>query len=221
MTTRWARFARGWVVAGISTFVAALSHTFGGGAAPGALAVIVSLAFAGIVCIGLSGRTLSLWRVIISVLTSQLILHGLFSLGAPGGLLQPGTAAAAATATDAAATGAHQHATVTGTLVDGALADGAIASAHAAGSHGASMWLAHLVAAAVTIVALRHGEAAFWSLFANARLVIRSLFAPVLTAIAPASMQRIPNTACVFEPRDLGVLLSTMRHRGPPVISVA
>lgn len=209
MTTRWARFARGWVVAGISTFVAALSHTIGGGAAPGALAVIVSLAFAGIICIGLSGRTLSLWRVIISVLTSQLILHGLFSLGAPGGLLQPGTA------------GAHQHGAVAGALVDGAIADGAIGSAHAAGSHGASMWLAHLVAAAVTIVALRHGEAAFWSLFANARMVIRSLFVPLPAAVAPVSMQRIPNTACVFEPRDLGVLLSAMRHRGPPIISVA
>jgi hypothetical protein len=38
MGARWARFARGWFVAGFSLFVAALSHTDGGGAAPGGLA---------------------------------------------------------------------------------------------------------------------------------------------------------------------------------------
>jgi hypothetical protein len=89
MTTRWARFARGWIVAGFSTFVAALSHTLGGGAVPGLLAVVVSLAFAGIVSIALSGRTLSTWRLSAAVLLSQLIFHGLFSFGGAGGRPRP------------------------------------------------------------------------------------------------------------------------------------
>ena len=50
MHTRWARFVRGWIVAAVSTFVAALSHTLGGGSVPGPLAVVVSLAFAGMIC---------------------------------------------------------------------------------------------------------------------------------------------------------------------------
>lgn len=62
MTTRWARFTRGWLGAVFSTFVAALSHTAGGGSGPGLLPVALCLAFAVIVCIGLAGRSLSLWR---------------------------------------------------------------------------------------------------------------------------------------------------------------
>src|SRR5918998_1156574 len=95
MTTRWARFARGWMVAGFSTFVAALSHTLGGGHAPGWLGVVLSLAFAGVVCVGLAGRTVSGVRVGVSVLLSQLIFHGLFSLGAAGGALVQAPAAGA------------------------------------------------------------------------------------------------------------------------------
>lgn len=210
MGTRWARFARGWVVAGFSLFVAALSHTLGGGAAPGDLAVVVSLAFAGVVCVGLTGATLSLWRVSVSVLASQLIFHGLFSLGGPGGRLP----------TDAAApAGAHDHTAVAGLNLAGiADADGALAAGgHPAEVHGALMWLAHLVAAVVTIAALRHGERAVCTLLAGARLVIRSLGEPVATpAVMPDAPRSTPTTAPVFTPRDLGVLLSARPHRGPP-----
>jgi hypothetical protein len=81
---------------------------------------VLSLAFAGVVCVGLTGATLSLWRVSVSVLASQVIFHGLFSLGGPGGRLP----------TDAAApAGAHDHTAVAGlnlgSIVD---ADGALAA---------------------------------------------------------------------------------------------
>jgi len=205
MATRWARFARGWVVAGFSIFVAALSHTLGGAATPGPLAVVLSMAFAGVVCVGLSGRALSTWRVSLSVLASQLIFHGLFSLGGTGGAL----------ATDAAA-GVHQHPLVAG-LVGSAAGAGShgAGSAHLAGGHGAAMWLAHAAAALVTIIALRHGEHAFWGLFASASVVIRSLFE--VPVAVPRAARQTPTTAPVFTPRDLGVLLSARRHRGPPL----
>ena len=173
MTTRWARFARGWIVALFATLVAALSHTLGGAAAPSGLAVGVSLAFAGMICVALVGRTVSTLRLTIAVLLSQIILHALFSFGGPGG---PG----GTLTTDASATtGLHGHpaaaSAFTGGAVTGGLGDAAGASlAH--GSHaGGTMWLAHLTAAVVTITALRYGKQAFWGLLANARLGISGI----------------------------------------------
>jgi hypothetical protein len=206
MGTRWARFARGWAVAGFSMFVAALSHTLGGGAAPGTMGVVFSLAFAGIICIGLTGRTLSVWRVGASVIISQLIFHGLFSLGA--------TAGALAVATDASggvALAAHQH-----TAIEIVHSAAGSAVAHGPQHTGVGMWMAHGVAALVTIAALRHGEAALWGLLANARLVSRRVVT-LAAAITPAAPTRqAPTSGLVFVARELALVLSVMRHRGPP-----
>ena len=218
MTTRWARFARGWIAALFSTFVAALSHTLGGGSGPGIVPVALSLAFAGIVCIGLAGRTLSLWRVSLSVLASQLIFHGLFSLGGSGGALATPVSAPhahypVAVPVDSALLGAAGSGHLGSSAMMGAM-PGAMAGGPA---DGVAMWLAHLAAAVVTILALRFGERAFWGLLENARLVIRALFAQHALVLPPRSPRRTVTTARVFTPRDLSVLLSTMRHRGPPV----
>lgn len=199
MSTRWARVARGWSTAAFSVFVAALSHTLGGGPGPGVLALVLSLAFAGLISIGLSGRTPSLWRVSVSVLASQLIFHGLFSFGGPGGALAIGSDPAA---------GAHAHSGVLALVGPGS-------PAHPA--HGSAMWLAHAVAAVLTIAALRHGGAAVRALLRAARVVIRRL-ADSLAAGRPAAPRTTPTTAVVFAPRDLAVLLSSRRYRGPPVV---
>ena len=202
MHTRWARFARGWIVAVFSTFVAALSHTLGGASVPGLLAVVVSLAFAGMVCVALSGRTLSFWRGAASVLISQLIFHGLFSLGAPGGAL----GAEALTAS-----GTHQHAALPGLI--GPLAPGGGADV----THdGATMWGAHLGAAIITILVLRFGERAFWGLVESVRLGLRTLYVPAPWVVPVAVPVRIGHEAPVSAPRDLILVLSAMRHRGPP-----
>ncbi|TFD06032.1 hypothetical protein [Cryobacterium sp. TMT1-66-1] len=207
MHTRWARFARGWIVAVFSTFVAALSHTLGGGSAPGLLAVVVSLAFAGMVCVALSGRTLSFWRGAASVLISQVIFHGLFSLGAPGGALG---------AEAVAASGTHQHAALPG-LIDPMVLGSTTPMAH----DSTAMWGAHCGAAIVTILALRYAERAFWGLVENVRLGIRTLFVPAHLVVPIAAPQRIRHDAPVFAPRDLVLVLSAMRHRGPPVFALA
>ena len=77
MSTRWARFARGWLTALFSTLIAAVSHTLAGGP-PGTLAVVVSLAFAGMLCVGLTGKRPSAVRLAASVGGSQLLFHQLF-----------------------------------------------------------------------------------------------------------------------------------------------
>ena len=200
MTTRWARFARGWTVAAVSTFVAALSHTVGGGAVPGLLAVVVSLAFAGIVSIALSGRTLSTWRLTAAVLVSQLIFHGLFSLGSAGGTL---------VTTDAASA----HANHAGSIAVSALPAGTMSGT----DHGLMMTLAHIVAAVVTVIALRFGERAFWGLFTTAAVALTALVKVIVLTPIPNIPRSIPALSTFLPPRDLLVLLSPMRHRGPPV----
>ncbi|MCU1447399.1 hypothetical protein [Cryobacterium sp.] len=204
MTTRWARFARGWIVAGFSTFVAALSHTLGGGAVPGPLAVVVSLAFAGIVSIALSGRTLSTCRLATAVLVSQLIFHGLFSIGGAGGRLA---------GTDALAGHAHDAGPAVVLMPAGA--------APMAGDHGAMMTAAHVLAAIVTILALRYGECAFWGLFSTARIAAHALLR--LPAVVPIPHRRSGGADFVTRAphRPRLAPLSPMRHRGPPVCLVA
>lgn len=218
MSTRWARFARGWVVALLSTLVAALSHTIGGGAAPAALAVVVSLAFAGMICVGLSGHTVSVLRLTLSVVLSQIIFHTLFSFGGAGGALTTDAAAAA---------GLHGHAAapiVTAVLPAATVLVGADGAAHA--GHAAwPMWIAHLAAAAVTIIALRYGERAYRGLRATARLGIRAvvpLRAPLSVPIAEPALLRCPIEISAAPPRrDLDVFLVTRPHRGPPVFALS
>lgn len=202
MTTRWARFARGWIVALFSTFVAALSHTVAGGAVPGALAVVVSLAFAGIVSIVLAGRTLSTWRLSVAVLISQLIFHGLFSFGGSGGAL-----------VTTAATTAHTHSAGTVTVLAPSVQVGSMSGAE----HGAMMTVAHILAAVVTVVALRYGERAFWGLLDIATAQLRALVRVLVLTPIPNIPQVLSAATAALPPRDLAVLLSPMRHRGPPL----
>jgi hypothetical protein len=207
MTSRWARFARGWIVALFSTFVAALSHTVGGAAAPGWLTIVGSLVFAGMFCVALSGRTLSFWRSAVSVLISQFMFHGLFALGASGGALSVG-------AVDAP--GVHQHSALP-VLVDPTVLGSSTHLTH----DGTTMWVAHFGAAIVTILALRFGERAFWGLVDNVRLGIRTLFVPGQLVVPVPAPQRIGHDAPVVAPRDLVLVLSALRYRGPPVFALA
>ena len=189
--SRWARVARGMTAAGFATFVAALSHTLGGNAAPSALAIITTLVISAAICTLLAGRTLSTWRLAASIALSQALFHGVFSaLGIP-------------------VAAAHAH---TG-LVALPTAP-ALAPLHA----GTTMWIAHAVAALVTIVVFLHAERAFWGISDTAGLFFTRLFAaivPVAPALRPARIPAVRRHVA----RDLSVLLSTMRHRGPPELA--
>jgi len=202
MTTRWARFARGWLAALFSTTVAAASHTLAGGNSPSVVSLVVALAFAGVACIALTGTTLSLTRLTASVALSQLAFHVLFSTigtstGAPAGI----------------ARSAHDH---SATLPLGADAGSGAVAHHADGW----MWLGHAAAAVLTIVALRYGESAFWRLAAIALLFVRTLFAriPAVPLVSrPARRARV--VGHLFVPRICAVLRTTLGLRGPPALS--
>lgn len=199
MTTRWARLARGWLTASVAVFVAAFSHLVGGGSTPGLMGVVLALAFAVPVSIALAGKSLSLVRLSVSVGFSQFLFHLLFGMGASAAptLIETGSPHHVAVSVAAAAPGV---------------------AAHGLAHLGPWMWVAHALAAVVTIVALRRGEKAFWSLveFTRTRLV-----AVLIACVAAVPVRLEAGTvraalAAVFVPTDLGVLLSNTPRRGPP-----
>lgn len=214
MNTRSARALRGLTAACIAVFTAALSHAAAGGGAPGGVGLALALAFSALVCTALAGRTLSLVRLAVSVIASQVMLHALFTVGAApagGGELTMSTMGHHGSVLVIAGSGSA--AASAGTGFDA----GAALLAAAAAQLCSSMWIAHLVAALVTIVALRRGESALWGLLRlgglRFRRLVRSLF------VEPRPVLRPDRSTIVAEPdhpRDLGVFLGRLRHRGPP-----
>ncbi|HEY0258301.1 MAG TPA: hypothetical protein VGC18_00485 [Lacisediminihabitans sp.] len=204
MGTRWARFVRGWLAALVSTFVAVCSHTIAAGHLPSLVGVVLCLAFSGPVCIVLSGKSLSLVRLSISVVVSQFLFHGAFGLLADGTPAAPGTME-------------HGHGAMPHDL--DALAGGPVPG-HAMTTD-ARMWLGHAIAAVLTIAALRFGEHAFWALIGLGRLgITRMLGDPprIAGAILPRASAVAADRALL--PHDLGFVFSTLRFRGPPLGTV-
>lgn len=191
MDSRWARVARGTVAATFATFVAAFSHSIAGGSAPSVFGIGVSLILAIALCTLLAGRTLSVWRLAVSVVASQALFHGLFSgLGTPAGMPHHG---------------ADSHA------LHAVVGMGTASST-------STMTLAHLIAALITVIAIRYGESAFWGLGQTFRL----LFARLAGILIPL----FPHTVAVVVPAPVRVLhsqhlLSSTSRRGPPQESQA
>lgn len=193
MGTRWARLARGTIAAAVATFLAAFSHSVAAGEVPSTFSLTVSFALSVFVCVALTGRRVSLPRTAVAVAVSQTIFHTLFTaVGASAPII--GT-------TDA---GHHTASTVTA----------ALAPTH---HHGAGMWAAHALAALVTVLALRFGEGAWWAIVGTARFALSSVSRWAALRAAPApSAPRLAVADRFFIRRELGILLSVMRHRGPP-----
>lgn len=185
--------ARGAVAAAVATFVALLSHVTAGGEMPGWVGIAVPLALSFVACSALAGRRLSLWRLSLAVVVSQVLFHTLFVLGS----------------FDAAAGHVHGAATVsTGPVV-------------ASGPMDAAMLLGHAVAAAVTALALHRGERTFALLRVLAVRAVAWLRARVRVTLpfGPAPARRV--LADVVAPlRPVAVLLAdTADRRGPPALA--
>ena len=198
MASRWARFVRGWLTASVAVFVAALSHLAAGGNAPGPLSLVLALAFAGIASVLLAGKSLSLLRLSLSVGISQLLLHGLFGLGGGSSVTMTSTS---------------HHGAVS-------LIDAAASPVHAPGamSGGGWMWVAHALAAIVTIAALHRGEKTFRALVVETtnRLIAVLIERPAAVSIGARAAAVRPVFGRIFVPADLGELLSSVLRRGPP-----
>lgn len=199
MSSRWGRVARGWVAAFFATVIALCSHRLAGGSNPGGLAILLSLGFSGLVCTALAGKTLSLTRQAIAVALSQFAFHAVFSLLSSVALPM--------------STATHNMHGMTPAHLDILNSTTAPTVMHAT----TAMWLGHAAAAMLTIAALRGGESAFWALIAEAQLVVRNLWMPRLAppALPPVATSTAREIALVPHHR-LTLLLSALRHRGPP-----
>jgi len=139
---------------------------------------------------------MSLWRTVSSVGFSQVLFHGLFS-----------TVMGTSTIT-MSSHGGHGASDVVITSSSGAEAS----------SHSATMWFAHAAAAALTVVAIRYAEVALAALRTSVAL-LRGIF----SSTQPVHVSRndsAPRVGCSQRvvPRDLSVLFSALRHRGPPAL---
>ncbi|WP_166844003.1 hypothetical protein [Isoptericola sp. BMS4] len=195
-----ARFVRGALAAMASTAVALLSHVAGGGQVPGMLGIVVPLALSLPACTALAGRRLSVPRLSVSVVVSQLFFHTLFVLGTPSGAAP-------------ASGGPHGHG-----LHAPVTLPAAQAPAHAMHTD-PTMWAWHGVAAVITVVLLHRGETMLARLRelgrrAAAWLVRRWQVADrVPTFVVP----RLPGVrAADFRPPPPGPQLAPLWRRGPP-----
>lgn len=191
MTSRWARVARGHGAAGFATLIAALSHTVVGGSAPSAFALATTVMIGGAICTLLAGRSLTLWRLVLSVAASQALFHGLFSsLGTP--LVAP-----------------HAHALELAT------------DAGALHPHTGAMWLAHLAAGLLTIAMIRHAESTVRRLARATRLSFARVLALTAAAPSAIARPVLSTAHRPFTGHASTTVLSGMRHRGPPAVAPA
>ena len=203
MEDRGLRIARGWIGALVCTCLAVASHTIADGMMPPLAIVGLVLAVSGAVCTALASTNFSLARTTIAVVLSQGLYHGVFGLfghGAATGHLQA----------NGAAPGHGDH--VTSLSVEQVLP----ANAGAESPLASLMLLSHLLAALLTIAALRKGELAIRSLVESILLYVprRILLARNWQPAVP------PRSTVVLSPIPLArldVLLPALRRRGPPV----
>lgn len=190
--SRKLRLLRGFAGASIATFVALASHVWVGGQMPGMLGIAVPWLLSAMVCTLLSGIRLSALRLSVSVLLSQALFHSLFVLGAitPRGGVAP-----------------HVH----GPLVLPS-ASGAVIVPEDTG-----MWVAHAIAAMITVLALHRGERLVQALvdlaFAVARWLSRAVVVAPVLPVAPAR----PRWTVLVAPLRAEPRLAALRRRGPPL----
>lgn len=190
---RQQRALRGGASATTATLVAATAHTLAGGGAPPWWLVVAVILLAAPVAVLLVGRRLSIAGIAGAVATAQLILHAAF-------------ATIGTTAPAASAEGPHAG--------HGAALTAAPALAAPVHLHlDAGMIVAHLTAAAVTVVLLTRGEHVARRLARGVRRLLRRVLPPLsppAVVVATPARRVLPRA---FAP------LSTVSRRGPPALA--
>lgn len=212
------RLLRGTAAASIATLVSLSGHVLGGGDMPALLGILLPWVLSLAVCITLAGEGLALLRTSLAVISSQALFHLLFRIGAPTD--------AVSSASASSAHGSHTMQGMQGMQgMLGAEGSGTM-TGHASSMHGAAgvstpMLLGHLVAAVLTIVILRHGEATLLRASAIVRQALLRLRVPMprLRAVPPVAPRALPReTRTLPLRRVLDDAGSVMRRRGPPAV---
>lgn len=202
MEDRGLRIVRGWIGALVCTCLAVASHTVADGMLPPLAIVGLVLAVSGAVCTALASTNFSLVRTMLAVVMSQGLYHAVFGLfghqSATGHLQESGTHPG--------------HAAQSMVLnVEQVLSSNSVAESPL----GYLMPVSHLLAAVLTIAALRKGELAVRSLVDSILLYVprRILSAPAWQPLV-ALRSRVVSSPTPMARLD--VLLPALRRRGPP-----
>lgn len=194
--TPGARLARGWLVALLSTFCAGASHYLADASTPDPVLLLIAVAGAGVVCVLLAGRRMGPVRLGMAVVLSQGAYHALLSVPTLGS----GTASSA----DIAAHGHH-----------GAVMASVSPVASSVEAH-SGMLAAHVLAAVLTFVVLRHGEKSWWALVDALRTEIGAVLALVLPLIPAARPVRRSGEFFLPGWDDTVRVRGGISRRGPP-----
>ncbi|MEV7692603.1 hypothetical protein AB0N73_04660 [Microbacterium sp. NPDC089189] len=197
------RLARGVTAASVATFVALLSHVAGGGQMPAWIGIVVPWLLSVVVCLALSGRRTSVIRTGIGVALSQVLFHLLFVLGT------------FAPSAGSAIPAGHVH--TAGMVMSAPDASSAALVADA------TMWMWHVAAGAVTVLALHRGERALLALLALQGEITRWVRRRILAAIRvprPVVARRIHAAAHrLLPPPPSAPAPALLPRRGPPLAS--
>ncbi|MGO3148190.1 MAG: hypothetical protein ACTIJ6_10990 [Leucobacter sp.] len=187
--SRAARTARGALFAFVSTVLAAASHAIAGGTIT-PQAVLVTAVIVLPICVALSGRVASLWRVSLAVGVSQFFYHWVFA----------GVGASSALSVQNTPLGAHAAHVASLERFAPSVVD--------SGSAGALMWALHGVAAIVTIALLTRGERAILALRHTIRralprpfvlpIIGRRVLVPISHEVSALNDQRRAFSACTL-----------------------
>ena len=175
-----------------------MSHAAGGAGLPPMLNVLVAFVLSVPVCVFLAGRALSWVRLATAVSISQLLFHALLSVP----LEFSGAPVSAGGHHGVSSSMLSSSVSMAGVMPDHAMADG-------------SMWVAHVIAALITVMALGRGEQmvlAVATLLGLAGLVALRSFVP----LRPFQVLRVFGAETVLALP--GRLFSVVRWRGPPVV---
>lgn len=191
MTPRQLRVSRAAAASAVATFVAAVSHTIGGGALPHPLLILaVSVFLVPLAALLVGGRP-SLVRIALTVGVSQVAFHVLFHM------LGAGAASSSFVG--------HQH--------HGGTADLTAAASSLAGP-GVGMLAAHTMAAFLTTLLIWRGEILLVRIASWVQaLLLRARIAVAIPTSAPVFPRTSPR---VFRAR---VLSGPVLRRGPPLLS--
>ncbi|WP_411733539.1 hypothetical protein [Paeniglutamicibacter sp.] len=197
------RIVRGWIGALLCTCLAAASHALVDGDLPPLPILGLLLCISAAICTSLASRRISLLRTSLAVMLSQGAYHGAFALFGhqhqASGLIHENTSLAG-------------HAAHTLTLnVDTSAA--AVAAVDPSNSW--LMPLAHLVAAIVTVMALRRGEIAVRALVDAVSLYVPRLI--LFIRSLPSVRGKQPLLGVAYRSLVLrDVLRPALHRRGPP-----
>jgi len=184
--------------------LALFSHVIGGGDSPHIAGIAMPWLLSLPVCVGLTGKKLSFWKLLISVFASQLLFHTLFIVGTPtygGAPVNP-------------------HAGHGGVpLILSSTDSSSSVSAALAATPG--MWIMHALAALATVALVYRGERAVLRLRKVVALTIRWFGRRVARFVAFATVEAKPAPPLVRRDHALpshekSAALAPLRRRGPP-----